>query len=186
MSFRLLLAVVFALALAPAALAAPAQTLVVSPSPAYVGDPINYAGCGYGANKDVAVVTVDEATESILYMSFSTRTGSGGCFDLTPSQAPLPPGDFEVYTAYKTGSGVGIYGHHKWLAEVELEVLSAPEVTTFSSLSGDIEMGNDPGGGGGWPVCNGSTVGMWYTPQAPYWYHCEWRWYIGYAWFPYF
>jgi len=120
---RKVLVLIAALSLVGIAQAAPIQTLVVTPSPAYYGDLLNYSGCGYGANKDVAVVTVDEATESILYMSFSTRTGADGCFSLTPSQAPLPVGDYEVYTAYKTGSGVGIYGHHKWLAEVGLEVL---------------------------------------------------------------
>jgi hypothetical protein len=122
----LLAALAVSLGIASVSTAAPIQTIVVTPNPAYTGDLLNYSGCGYGANKDVAVVTVDEATESILYQSFSTRTGSDGCFSLTPSQAPLEPGDYEVYTAYKTGSGVGIYGHHKWLATVELLVLPVP------------------------------------------------------------
>lgn len=101
--------------------AATPPSVVVAPDLAHVGDVLSVSGCGYNAGRDVAVEIEPPAGNDI---GFSTRVGPDGCF-VSPTElayrAPVA-GTYEIYVYPKTGSGVGTYGHHKAIAETDLDV----------------------------------------------------------------
>jgi hypothetical protein len=99
-----------------------APTVTVTPSPAHVGDQLVFAGCGYGAGKDIALSVHDPTGYPT---GFSTRVDTNGCFDSSAffRYAPPVPGEYEVYVYPKTGSGVGTYGNHKPLVDYDFDVL---------------------------------------------------------------
>lgn len=110
------------LAAAILAIAAAASVAAGGASPTVTatqhGSVVDFAGCGYGAGRGVAL-----SVEGQSY-GFSTQADASGCFDTaTPGDylsgwTPPAPGEYEAYTAAKTGSGVGTYGHHRELAAV--------------------------------------------------------------------
>jgi hypothetical protein len=104
---------------------AAAVTLVVTPSEIHVGDSVEFAGCGYGAGKDILLIV--EPPEGYDW-GFQTRMDADGCFDtatndIIPPFVPTVAGEHEAYVYPSTGSGVGTYGHHKALVEYDFEVL---------------------------------------------------------------
>jgi hypothetical protein len=112
-----------ALILVAAAQARSAATVTVTPSPAHVGDELVFAGCGYGPSKDIQL-EVYAPGDVDTNQGLITRTGTDGCFDSTGvfSYTPPAPGTYAAYVFPKTGSGVGVYGHHKPLVDYDFDV----------------------------------------------------------------
>jgi hypothetical protein len=119
------------LSIAEIATAGETNTLFIDPTPTYVGDHVFLSGCGYGANKDVSFFVQAPSQMGTLeyFVAITVRMDANGCFNTHDipfynGYVPFEPGLWCVQGLYKTGSGVGDYGHHKAIVELDYEVLA--------------------------------------------------------------
>lgn len=102
---KLALIALFAALLVVPAASASTTKLLVTPSPAHVGDAVVFSGCGYPPSLDIQVQAVNNTKTAEYILQITETTDASGCFSTDNAPYVIPAAGKWVTNVFGVATG---------------------------------------------------------------------------------